>query len=108
MEFVLRDFRIAARGLKRNPGFASVAIATLAIGIGATTADAFRIRLPDLDVFGSGFPASVTLVNRRSCPVSTTQIEEFSKAALPKRIEPWELTWDGILANVRFVNVRIR
>ena len=54
----------SARGLKRNPGFASVAIATLAIGIGATTAGAFRIQLPDLDVFGSGFPASMTLVNR--------------------------------------------
>jgi predicted permease len=37
-ENVLRDTRHAVRGLARNPGFSSVAILTLAIGIGATTA----------------------------------------------------------------------
>ena len=38
MESLLRDFRIAVRGLIRNPGFSAVAIITLALGIGATTA----------------------------------------------------------------------
>ena len=37
MESLLRDFRIAVRGLVRNPGFSAVAIITLALGIGATT-----------------------------------------------------------------------
>jgi len=37
MESLLRDFRIAVRGLIRNPGFSAVAIITLALGIGATT-----------------------------------------------------------------------
>lgn len=37
MESVLRDLRIAARGLRRNLGFTAVAITTLALGIGATT-----------------------------------------------------------------------
>src|SRR6185503_2802555 len=37
MESLLRDFRIAVRGLIRNPGFSAVAIVTLALGIGATT-----------------------------------------------------------------------
>jgi predicted permease len=37
MESVLRDLRLAVRGLGRNPGFSIVAIVTLALGIGATT-----------------------------------------------------------------------
>jgi predicted permease len=37
MESLLRDFQITVRGLIRNPGFALVAMLTLALGIGATT-----------------------------------------------------------------------
>jgi putative ABC transport system permease protein len=38
LENVLRDMRYALRGFRRNPLFAITAIATLALGIGATTA----------------------------------------------------------------------
>ena len=38
LESFARDFVIGARGLVRRPGFASAALLTLALGIGANTA----------------------------------------------------------------------
>jgi putative ABC transport system permease protein len=67
MSVIAQDFRLALRGVRRNPGFSSVIVGTLALGIGATTTtfsvvyglvlDPFPFPEPDRIVgVGSAYP----------------------------------------------------
>ncbi len=62
MESLLPDLRFALRQLRRNPGFAAVAILTLALGIGATTAIFSVVNAALLRPLRFGNPSSLVMV----------------------------------------------
>ena len=90
-----RDLRHAARGLRRNPGFAATVVVVLGVGIGATTAmfgivHGMLVRplpYPDADSivrigesFGPGSVSDVWLSNR-SMPLLEENAESFEQLA---------------------------
>ncbi len=59
LESIARDVRLACRSLARRPGFAAVAVVTLAVGIGTMTVafsavNAFFLTRPPIDAEGAG------------------------------------------------------
>jgi putative ABC transport system permease protein len=78
LEKWIRDFRHAARGLARTPGFTLTVIATLALAIGANAA-IFSVIKPVLLDRGS-FPHADRLVHIGGAAPGTDQPEEFGVA----------------------------
>ena len=78
MDTIVHDFRIAARTLRKSPAFAAAVIATLVIGIGATTAvftvfDAVLVRplaYPGAERLVRIYSETPKPVLRRSPPIS--------------------------------------
>ena len=71
----VRDFTLAARGLKRAPGFAAVTITTLALAIGANTAIFSVINTVLLDPLN--FPDSDRLISITASAPGSDLPEEF-------------------------------
>lgn len=78
MNTLLQDLRYAFRLLRKNPGFAAIAVMTLALGIGANTAIFTVINAVLLQPLGFRDPSRVMLVTEKSpYPTLSTSYENY-------------------------------
>jgi macrolide transport system ATP-binding/permease protein len=101
LESVMRDLRYSARVLRRSPGFTAVAIITLALGIGATTAIFTLINAVLLKSLPVRNPAELVILgDGKSSGVGTAPVgKSFSLFSfdLYKRLRDPEI-FDGLCA----------
>ena len=65
LENLAQDIRYGARQLRRNPGFTTVALLTLALGIGATTAIVSMVKTTVFDPLPARHPARLVQIGYR-------------------------------------------
>jgi putative ABC transport system permease protein len=81
MKTFLQDFRYAVRILRKSPGFAAVAIGTLAVGIGANTAIFSLVRAVLLDPLPFGDPERVVMVMEAWRPACSRTFSATTRAS---------------------------
>ena len=101
IETLWQDLRFGARLLRLNPGFALVAIASLALGIGANTAifqliDAVRLRT--LPVKNPQELAEVRISNVRELRGSTNSAYAAATYSIWERIRDQQQAFSGVFA----------
>ena len=102
METTLREIRYAARSLRRTPGFLAIAVLTLAIGIGATTAIFSALHAVVLQPFPFPEPDRVLAVGESFRPGQLSAVS-------PGNFEDWQSQAASFseLAARRFVSLNI-
>ena len=97
METFLQDVRYALRGLRRSPGFAAAAIATLALGMGATTAIFSVIRAVVLAPLPYAEPARRVMIWSRWKDFPKTWLAEGEVADYRRLVSSFErvAAWDS-------------
>ena len=101
VETLWKDLRFGARLLRLNPGFATVAIASLALGIGANTAifqllDAVRLR--KLPVKNPQELAEVRISNVTELRGSTNSVYAAATYSLWEQIRDHQQAFSGVFA----------
>jgi predicted permease len=101
LETIWQDLRYGARLLRLNPAFATVALLSLSLGVGANTAifqliDAVRLR--PLPVAAPGSLVEVRMTDRRGVSGSFTGRRPMLTNALWERIRDTQQVFDGMFA----------